>query len=89
MARLDGLGEDLEEKIGKLAGEVNNLDVKMTNNVTALGQYLITTQRSGGGKSFLDILEKQQSQDKDSLLTLTIEMYSVFGEMRNISPTLL
>ena len=45
MARLDGLGEDVEEKIGKLAGEVNNLEVKMTNNVTALGQYLITTQR--------------------------------------------
>ena len=45
MARLDGLGEDVEEKIGKLAGEVNNLEVKMTKNVTALGQYLITTQR--------------------------------------------
>ena len=45
MARLDGLGEDVEEKIGKLAGEVNNLEVKMTKNVTALGQYLITTKR--------------------------------------------
>ena len=41
MARLDGLGEDLEEKIEKLAGEVNSLDVKITNNVTALGQYLV------------------------------------------------
>ena len=27
------------------------------------------------------ILGKQQSQDKDNLLTLTIEMYSVFGEI--------
>ena len=39
MARLDGLGEDVEEKIGKLAGELNSLDVKLTENVTALGQY--------------------------------------------------
>merc|ERR550539_1531198 len=58
MARLDGLGSEVQEKMVQLAGEVNNLDVKMTNNVTAL--------------------EKQQSQDKDNLLTLTIEMYSVF-----------
>ena len=40
MARLDGLGEEVEEKLGRLAGEVNSLDVKMTNNVTALGQSL-------------------------------------------------
>ena len=39
MARLDGLGEDVEEKIGKLAGQLDSLDVKMTENVTALGQY--------------------------------------------------
>ena len=53
MARLDGLGEDVEEKIGKLAWEFNNLEVKMTKNVTALGQYLITTERRR--KSFIDI----------------------------------
>ena len=40
MARLDGLSEEVEEKLGRLAGEVNSLDVKMTNNVTALGQSL-------------------------------------------------
>ena len=38
MALLDRLGEEMEEKLEKLAGEVSSLDVKMTNNVTALGQ---------------------------------------------------
>ena len=41
MARIDGLGEDVEEKIGKLSGELSSLDVKIRNNVTALGQYLV------------------------------------------------
>ena len=44
MARIDGLGEDVEEKIGKLSGELSDLEVKITNNVTTLGQYLIRAE---------------------------------------------
>ena len=36
MARIDGLGGEIEEKIGKLSAELNDLDVKITTNVTAL-----------------------------------------------------
>ena len=50
MARLDGLGDEVGEKIGKLAGELNSLDVKMTENVTALGQYLKLEQSRGEGR---------------------------------------
>ena len=38
MARLDGLGSDLEEKMVGLAGEVSSLDLRITNNLTALGE---------------------------------------------------
>ena len=85
MARLDGLGSDLEEKMVGLAGEVSSLDLRISNNVTALGECAGAARR----KSFISIFDisgKQQSQDRDNLLTLTIEMYSVFGKISmNIS----
>ena len=89
MARLDGLGSDLEEKMVGLAGEVSSLDLRITNNLTALGECAGAAWRLEGILSFISIFDisgKQQSQDRDNLLTLTIEMYSVFGKISmNIS----
>ena len=45
MARLDGLGSDLEEKMVGLAGEVSSLDLRITNNLTALGQCVGAARR--------------------------------------------
>ena len=38
MTRIDGLGQDMEKKLGKLSGDVTNLDVKVTNNLSSLGE---------------------------------------------------
>ena len=38
MSRIDGLGQDMEKKLGKLSGDVTNLDVKVTNNISSLGE---------------------------------------------------
>ena len=38
MSRIDGLGQDMEKKLGKLSGDVTNLDVKVTNNLSSLGE---------------------------------------------------
>lgn len=61
MARIDGLGGEIEEKIGKLSAELNDLDVKITTNVTALGQSLIIAGR--GRKSFIDICDFRKTAE--------------------------
>ena len=38
-SRIDGLGQDVEDKIRKLSGDVDSLDVRVTNNLATLGEW--------------------------------------------------
>ena len=40
MTRMDGLGQTMEDKLGKMSGELTNLDLRITNNISSLRESI-------------------------------------------------